>query len=1074
MRTGQACILDLEAVGRSLLVASLALETIWQVGDDLEMDGSAHLSWRWDLDEESSARAPREPNATLAPNALPPERPFDAPTLSRYGREKVEFSIHWDGNTHDHGVSDPAACSRVGERPTQFPQLNAVIGGFRLLKILGRGSFAHVYLAEQEDLADRLVALKVSKAEGDEPKLLAQLQHTNIVPIHSVATDRDTGLRLLCMPYFGGANLAEILRTAGSNTPSLATGRSLIDALDRVGGQSLLGSPSLRARSRARSRNRSRSRPRARSRVQSQSGPEIEAPRLGQAAAQGVGSPSLARSRWGRYLARFSWADAFQDDGDEELTDVTEEPARKFLRSHSYVQAAVWIAARLAEGLEHAHERGILHRDLKPSNILVAADGTPMLLDFNLSADNDHSREAVEDDDVNALGGTLPYMAPEHLDAFNPHGSTSPDAVDERSDVYALGLILFEMVAGRHPFSDPPEGLKLTAVLQRMRDERLKGAPSARASNPAAPWSLDSILNRCLEPEPFERYQSAADVAEDLNRFLDDRPLKHAPEPSVRERVVKWSRRHPRAASAGSIGTAAMVAVALLGVSAWGLREAWLNASARVRLREFRDEFAQCQLLLNTSSGPVDHLGPGLALASRALQEYEIERTDVNWLTRPAARRLSNDERTRLREEISELLMLQSRAEITLAERKRSEGDQREALKAAVKRLTLAERIDPHPPVALFADRARDLAALGEAKLASLDRSRADELKPTSARDLYLLGTSLLVSREYDRAEDMLNRAVAADAKRFWAWFVLGLCHHDQKRYLDAAGDFSACTALAPEFAWPYLNRGLALAAAGRLRAARDSYDQALKVSPKFMEAHVNRALVRLELDDAAGALADIDFAIQNGRAGDPGIRLARAEALGKLNRRDDALKEFSETLKTRPDDPAALVARGFFRMDFEPSAAAADLNRVVARDSGQGRARHQARARYGLALLTRSHDLAAALKLTDVALEQDPSLLDALQLRALLRARLGQLSAVSDVDRLLQAPTARRFFNAACALSLLAKATGDDRYLSRALEHLRSAAESGFDRALMAKDPDMDPLRGVPEFDRIVGGSRS
>ncbi len=345
----------------------------------------------------------------------------------------------------------------------------------------------------------------------------------------------------------------------------------------------------------------------------------------------------------------------------------------------------------------------------------------------------------------------------------------------------------------------------------------------------------------------------------------------------------------------------------------------------------------------------------------------------MNWLERPAAKRLSSDERIRLREEISELLMLQSRAEITLAERKRSEPARRTALEAAVRRLTLAERIDPHPPVALFADRARDLSALGEAKLASLDRARAEKLKPTSARDLYLLGTSLLVSREYDVAEDLLNRAVAADAKRFWAWFVLGLCHHEQQRYLDAAGDFGVCTALAPEFAWPHLNRGLSLASAGRVRAARDSYDQALKVSPNFLEAHVNRALARLELDDAAGALADLDFAVQNGRGADPGIRLARAEALGKLGRRAEALAEFSETLKARPNDPAALVARGFFRMAFDPAAAEADLRRVKDLDPGQGRARHQARAKYGLALLVRPRDLAAALELTESAVEQDP-----------------------------------------------------------------------------------------------------
>jgi tetratricopeptide (TPR) repeat protein len=709
-----------------------------------------------------------------------------------------------------------------------------------------------------------------------------------------------------------------------------------------------------------------------------------------------------------------------------------------------------------------------LHRDLKPSNVLIAADGTPMLLDFNLSANT--GRSAAERQDANALGGTLPYMAPEHLDAFNPQGDTPDSAVDERSDLYSLGLILFEMLAGRHPFTDPPEKMRLTDVLRKLADERRQGAPSVRAHNPAVPWSLHSILTRCLAPEPAKRYQSAGEFAEDLRRFLDDRPLKHAPEPSLRERAQKWARRHPRASSAGSIGSIAAGCILAIGVTSVGLREAWLTASARVRYREFHDNFAQCQLLLNTTSGPVNHLVPGLALARKAIEDYHLEESSTNWLKRPAVDRLPRGDQLRLREEISELLMLQSRAEIVLAERSHREQKRREAFEKAVKRLNLAEQLDPRPPVALYADRARDLAALGEAQLAAEDRKRAEKMQPTSARDLYLLGTSLLVAREHERAEAMLTRAVTQDPKRFWSWFVLGLCHHDQKRYLEAAGDFSACTALSPEFAWPHLNRGLSLATAGRLAAARDSYDRALEANPNFLEAHVNRGIARLELGDAAGALTDLDFAVRHGRDSDTGIRLARAEAVGRLNRREEALREFDDVLKVRPDDAATLVARGFFLMAEQPVKAEADWKHVLDLDPGQGRARHQARARYGLALLRRARDPSSALELVDAALEQDRSLLDAVQLRALLRARLGQVSAVADVDRLLQAPTPHRYYNAACALSVLGKSTGDDRYLLRALELLKSAIEAGFNRDALTSDPDLDPLRGLAAFQKIAG----
>src|SRR5262249_20105309 len=119
-------------------------------------------------------------------------------------------------------------------------------------------------------------------------------------------------------------------------------------------------------------------------------------------------------------------------------TGLPEKPAGcwKTLEGRSYVQAVLWLGARLADGLAHAHERGILHRDLKPANVLLTEDGQPLLLDFNLSEDTKLSAGAP----AAFIGGTLPYMAPEHLTAFldRTHG------VDARSDLYSLGVILYE------------------------------------------------------------------------------------------------------------------------------------------------------------------------------------------------------------------------------------------------------------------------------------------------------------------------------------------------------------------------------------------------------------------------------------------------------------------------------------------------------------------------------------------------------------------------------------------------------------------------------------------------------
>ncbi|MBY0395828.1 MAG: serine/threonine protein kinase, partial [Thermoleophilia bacterium] len=307
--------------------------------------------------------------------------------------------------------------------------------------------------------------------------------------------------------------------------------------------------------------------------------------------------------------------------GSSEARDF-DQPARRYLRQADTIHAAAWIIARLAEGLEHAHSRGLLHRDLKPSNILIAGDGTPMLLDFNLSTVA--QPDASGDGERAMLGGTLPYMSPEHLCAFDPREAARDHVVDERSDVYALGLILFEITGGGHPFPEPPPGTPLLDTLTLMSRQRLK-VPSARAANPQVPWSLDAIIRKCLDPAPGRRYTRARELAEDLNRFLADLPLKHASEPSLKERAAKWARRNPSICNGSSIAVIASVLIIGLGALVGSLVNNMQNLSARLKLQVVRADLDDCRFFLNHVSGPGEHLERGLARAAEAREKLGLD-----------------------------------------------------------------------------------------------------------------------------------------------------------------------------------------------------------------------------------------------------------------------------------------------------------------------------------------------------------------------------------------------------------------------------------------------------------------
>jgi tetratricopeptide (TPR) repeat protein len=585
-------------------------------------------------------------------------------------------------------------------------------------------------------------------------------------------------------------------------------------------------------------------------------------------------------------------------------------------------RAIARLGLQAAEALEHAHQGGIVHRDVKPANLLVDGDDHLWVTDFGL-ARLQHETGLTGSGD---LIGTLRYMSPEQA-------LGSPACVDHRTDVYSLGATLYEALTlcPVHDSRDRQEMLRRIASEEPRPPRRL---------NPAVPAELETVILKALEKEPPARYATAQELADDLRRFLEDRPIR-ARRPSWLERGRKWARRHRPFVWSAAVGLLAALAV-LAGSVGWVLRDraarqARIATALQAALEEaqrFRKEgrFPQAQAAANRAEALLRDGAPSQAVAGQVqglLRELAEEEADGRLVARLEELRLRqaevNGKESRFLLERARPDYRQAfgehgfRAEALTPEEaaalfRRRPPAVRAILMAALDHWLILARHEKAPEadwlerVLALADsdawRQRVRAARARDDRAALEQlARQVDTAAQPPEALFLLELSLRQRGARDAAVALLRRAQETFPGDFWINHDLGMALEEYRppQSDEAIRFLTAATALRPGSPGARFNLGIALANKGRLDEAAAAFRKAVELNPEYRMARFLLGGLILERGSPDEAVAFFREAAARWPE-DAGAHYSVGVALGKQGRTDEAIAAYRKALDLKPD----------------------------------------------------------------------------------------------------------------------------------------------------------------------------
>lgn len=553
---------------------------------------------------------------------------------------------------------------------------------------------------------------------------------------------------------------------------------------------------------------------------------------------------------------------------------------------HREAAAAVRTAAEAAAEI---HRHGIVHRDIKPGNLLRDAQGRLHLGDFGLARGEAGARLSVS----GTMVGTLGFAAPEQI--RGRHSEIGP-----RSDVYALGATLFALVAGRPPF----EGPDVVTVAQRATTEE---APPL----PGAPRDLDTICRRAMAKRPEQRYSSAAELADDLRRFLEGEPVKARPEGTLR-RAARRAARRPAWIVAAAL--AALTAILALSPRRSGpdsadpeaIRKADLARRAVARAKELlsggRPRIAEAHEALRQALTAEDVVA---AEAWFLMGEYDrAERILRSLPNDPEARRL-----------LGALLLERAAWDLGCGTRPSPKSvDEAESLLGKPSRTAEVFRL-------LLAGNATEA-----------ERTAAAEIEAGAADVTFeiLRGMARLYLGNSDAAEADFTQALRHAPGRALAWYGRATARERKRNLAEAAEDFERAYELRPSYVMALRNRANVQRRAGQPEGAIETLERARRAAPDDPGIATDRIYVLATTGRTTEALAEADALVAK-RPDEPTAHVARASVLHLAGNIAGAIEEYTAALKLNPDWVPALAGRGELRVSQGAHVAAEeDLTRAV------------------------------------------------------------------------------------------------------------------------------------------------